>query len=130
MEGRGARDRIALPVSGDDPRRREAARRLVESLGFDAHDAGSLAQSWRQQLGQPAYCTDPSLGELKRLLERANPSTVASKREASVRIGAKLPAEFPKPDLTRVARLMAGMGKTSAANWLSLARLVAAMLVR
>ena len=127
---KGARDRIALPVSGDDPTGRAAAMRLVEDLGFDACDAGPLAQSWRQQLGQAAYCTDLSLAELGRLLDRADPRTVASRRKGSVKIGAKLPADFPKPDLTRVARLMAGMDRAKPAAWLSLARLAGVMLVR
>ena len=72
-----ARDRIALPVSGDDPARRAAAMRLVESLGFDALDAGPLAESWRQQIGQAAYCTDPTRAQLQRMLARADVRTVA-----------------------------------------------------
>ena len=127
---KGARGRIALPVSGDDPERRATAMRLVEDLGFDAYDAGPLTQSWRQQLGQAAYCTDPSLAELKRILDRADPNTVASKRDGSVKIGAKLPADFPKADLTRVARIMAGMDWAKPTSWLSLARLAGAMLVK
>ena len=127
---KGARGRIALPVSGDDPKQRETATRLVEDLGFDAYDAGPLAQSWRQQLGQAAYCTDLSLAELKRILDHADPNTVASKRDGSVKIGAKLPADFPKADLTRVARSMAGMDRAKPASWLSLARLAGAMLVK
>ncbi len=127
---KGAHDRIALPVSGNDPERRAVAMRLVEDLGFDAYDAGLLAQSWRQQLGQAAYCTDPNLDELKRLLERSDPNTLASKREGSVKIGAKLPANFPKADLTRVARLMAGMDRARLASWLSLVRLAGATLLK
>ena len=60
----GARDRIALPVSGDHAARRAAAMRLIETLGFDAYDAGPLARSWRQQIGQAAYCTDPNRAKL------------------------------------------------------------------
>ncbi len=126
----GARDRIALPVSGDDPERRATAMRLIETLGFDAFDAGPLARSWRQQIGQAAYCTDPNRAELQRLLERADSRTVTRKRDGAMRIAAKMPDDFPKADLTRVARLMAGMDRAKPANWLSLARLATAMLVR
>jgi 8-hydroxy-5-deazaflavin:NADPH oxidoreductase len=52
---KGARGRIALPVSCDADAPRRTAMRLVEELGFDALDAGPLAESWRQQIGQPAY---------------------------------------------------------------------------
>jgi len=36
----------------------------VNDASFDALDAGSLAESWRQQPGSPAYCTDLTLPEL------------------------------------------------------------------
>ena len=126
---KGTRDRIALPVSGDDPVRRAAAMRLVESLGFDPFDAGPLAESWRQQIGQAAYCTDPTRAQLQRMLARADVRTVARKREGAMKIAARIPDDFPKTDLTRVARLMAGVDRAKPATWASLARLVAAMLV-
>lgn len=127
---KGAGDRIALPVSGDDAERRGTAMRLVDDLGFDAHDAGSLAQSWRQQIGQAAYCTDPALADLRRMLDRADPRSVTRKRDGAMKIAARIPADFPKPDLTRVARLMAGIDRGKPATWLSLARLARAMLVK
>ena len=127
---RDAPKRVALPVSGDDPARRAAAMRLVESLSFDAVDAGPLAQSWRQGVGQAAYCTDPTRAELERMLARADERTVASKRESAIRVGAKLPDDFPKADLTRVARLMAGLDRFSPAAWGSLMRLAVVMLKR
>ena len=125
----GTRGRVALPVSGDDPGRRATAMRLIDTLGFDAFDAGTLAQSWRQQIGQAAYCTDPDRAQLRRLLERADPRSVSRKREGAMRIAAKMPDDFPKADLTRVARLMAGLDRAKVANWLSLARLAKTMLV-
>jgi predicted dinucleotide-binding enzyme len=50
--------RIALPVSGDDPGAKAIVMRLIDELGFDAVDAGSLAESWRQQPGTPIYGAD------------------------------------------------------------------------
>ena len=47
-----------------------------------------------------------------------------------MRIAARMPKDFPKADLTRVARLMAGMDRAKPASWLSLARLATAMLAR
>ena len=110
--------------------RRAAAMRLVEDLGFDALDAGPLAESWRQQIGQAAYCTNPTRAQLQRMLARANVRTVARKREGAMKIAARIPDDFPKTDLTRVARLMAGLDRAKPATWASLTRLVAAMLAR
>jgi hypothetical protein len=38
---------------------------LVEDLGFDAVDAGSLAESWPQQPGTPSYVQDFEAPRLK-----------------------------------------------------------------
>lgn len=53
--------RIALPVAGDDPNAKAKVLRLVDELGFDGVDAGTLAESWRQQPGTPVYTTDRDL---------------------------------------------------------------------
>jgi predicted dinucleotide-binding enzyme len=54
----GAEGRIALPIAGADGAARQLVFDLVEELGFDAVDAGSLADSWRQQPGTPVYGKD------------------------------------------------------------------------
>jgi predicted dinucleotide-binding enzyme len=43
----GAADRTALPIAGDDPEAKASAAALIDQLGFDTVDAGSLAESWR-----------------------------------------------------------------------------------
>ncbi|UPG87388.1 NAD(P)-binding domain-containing protein [Luteibacter aegosomatis] len=53
--------RIALPVAGDDPNAKAKVLRLVDALGFDGVDAGTLAESWRQQPGTPVYTADRDL---------------------------------------------------------------------
>ena len=70
---KGTPGRIALPVAGDDQRAKDVVLGLIEELGFDGVDGGSLDQSWRQQPGTPVYCTDldkagvkAALGEAKR----------------------------------------------------------------
>jgi hypothetical protein len=55
---KGAPGRIALPVAGDDQRAKDTVIRLLDELGFDGVDAGSLDESWRQQPGTPVYGTD------------------------------------------------------------------------
>jgi len=61
----GTPGRIALPVAGDDDAAKQKVLALVEELGFDAIDGGTLRQSWRQQPGTPAYCTDMPAAELQ-----------------------------------------------------------------
>jgi 8-hydroxy-5-deazaflavin:NADPH oxidoreductase len=54
----GAPARIALPVAGDDAKAKAIVIRLLDELGFDGVDAGTLDDSWRQQPGTPVYGTD------------------------------------------------------------------------
>ncbi|MYW17330.1 NAD(P)-binding domain-containing protein [Streptomyces sp. SID2955] len=51
----GAPDRLALPVAGDDEAAKRTVRELIDELGFDTVDAGTIADSWRQQPGTPVY---------------------------------------------------------------------------
>lgn len=55
---RGTPGRIALPVAGDDKSAKAVVIALLDALGFDSVDAGSLDDSWRQQPGSPVYGTD------------------------------------------------------------------------
>jgi predicted dinucleotide-binding enzyme len=64
----GAPGRISLPVSGDDAAAKQRVMQLVEELGFDAVDNGSLHESWRQQPGTPVYGTDLPAAELQQQL--------------------------------------------------------------
>ncbi|RJK96419.1 NADPH-dependent F420 reductase [Vallicoccus soli] len=58
-------NRIALPVAGDDERAKALVLALVDDLGFDPVDAGTLDESWRQQPGTPVYGTDGSAAEVR-----------------------------------------------------------------
>jgi predicted dinucleotide-binding enzyme len=69
----GASGRIALPVAGDDPRAKDVVIRLLDELGFDGVDGGSLDESWRQQPGTPVYGTDFDVAGVKRGLAEAKP---------------------------------------------------------
>jgi predicted dinucleotide-binding enzyme len=62
----GSRDRVALPISGDDPKAKEIVAQLLDRFGFDSVDAGTIAESWRQQPGSPVYCTNPTKEELQK----------------------------------------------------------------
>jgi 8-hydroxy-5-deazaflavin:NADPH oxidoreductase len=63
---KGARDRIAVAVAGDDPKAKELVFGLIEALGFDPFDLGDIRQSWKQQPVSSIYCRDIPLDELKR----------------------------------------------------------------
>jgi predicted dinucleotide-binding enzyme len=54
----GDPDRIALPIASDDGAAKQRVADVVEQLGFDPVDAGTLADSWRQQPDTPVYGTD------------------------------------------------------------------------
>ena len=53
----GAADRSALPIAGDDEQAKAAVTAFLDSIGYDAVDAGRLAESWRQEPETPAYGT-------------------------------------------------------------------------
>ncbi|MFJ2645877.1 NADPH-dependent F420 reductase [Streptomyces sp. NPDC087420] len=51
---KGAPDRSALPIAGDAEGKARAVE-LLDTLGFDAVDAGPLAEGWRYGPGTDAY---------------------------------------------------------------------------
>lgn len=51
----GAADRTYLPIAGDDAAGRAAVTEFLDSIGYGAVEAGTLAESWRQEPGTPAY---------------------------------------------------------------------------
>lgn len=63
--------RVALPVAGDDASSKDVVFRLIEQLGFDGVDGGTLAESWRQQPGTPVYDADMSAGQAQSALAAA-----------------------------------------------------------
>lgn len=77
---RGAANRIALPVAGDDAKAKAVVMKLVDELGFDPVDAGSLDESWRQQPGTPVYAADLDSAGVKRALADAPRERPASFR--------------------------------------------------
>jgi 8-hydroxy-5-deazaflavin:NADPH oxidoreductase len=51
----GAADRSALPMAGDDDQAKATVTAFLDSIGYDAVDAGPLAEGWRQQPDTPVY---------------------------------------------------------------------------
>jgi predicted dinucleotide-binding enzyme len=84
-EGRlaGTPGRLAMSVYGDDVDAKGTVIDLIDDLGFDGIDAGPLAESWRQQPGSPAYCTELTAPELRAALDRAIKDRSPKLRELS-----------------------------------------------
>jgi predicted dinucleotide-binding enzyme len=58
----GDSDRSALPIAGDDAAAKTEVARLLNALGYDAVDIGSLADSWRSEPNTPVYVLPYSPG--------------------------------------------------------------------
>lgn len=68
----GTHGRIAIAIAGDNQSHKQIIMSVANDLGFDAVDGGSLSDSWRQQPGTPAYCTELTKEELVIALNKAN----------------------------------------------------------
>lgn len=88
----GSPNRIALSVAEDDTNDKETVLKLIDDIGFDAIDAGSLADSWRQQPGEASYCRDLSKENLIKALENAD----ISKRSENLKEANKMVREYFK----------------------------------
>jgi predicted dinucleotide-binding enzyme len=51
----GSPDRSVLAIAGDDAGVKAQVTTLLDSIGYDAYDAGPLAEGWRFQRDTPAY---------------------------------------------------------------------------
>jgi hypothetical protein len=65
---------------------------LVDELGFDGVDAGSLDESWRQQPGTPVYAKDLDAGGVRRALSEAS-----RERKPEWRATSNSPRSFENP---------------------------------
>ncbi len=44
-----------LAIAGDDEAAKQTVARFLDSIGYDAYDAGPLAEGWRYQRDTAAY---------------------------------------------------------------------------
>jgi 8-hydroxy-5-deazaflavin:NADPH oxidoreductase len=124
----GSKERIALPVSGDDLKSKQLVMALLDQMGFDAIDAGPLSESWRYQPGTAAYCPDPTVQQLPKLLQRAKRDNAPGNRDQAAKIMARLPPDFSPQELVRVARLSAGLDTWKPRSWIAVLHLGLAAL--
>ena len=100
----GTPGRIALPVAGDDTPSKEIVIGLVDAAGFDAIDAGTLAESWRQQPGTPAYCTDLEADALGPALAKADKARAPQLRDLTLQRVMGLAPGFTNEDMVAINR--------------------------
>ncbi|MEU1191269.1 NAD(P)-binding domain-containing protein [Streptomyces sp. NPDC005859] len=100
----GTPGRLAIPVAGDSEEARRVAMQLVDDTGFDPYDAGTLADSWRQQPNSPAYCTELTLDELPAALAAADRVKDARIRDSVPERFANLPATATLEDVVEMNR--------------------------
>jgi predicted dinucleotide-binding enzyme len=74
---KGAPNRVALPVAGDDEDAKRVVRALIDEIGFDTVDAGGLDESWRQQPGTPVYGLVGDVDAITKALAAASPERPA-----------------------------------------------------
>jgi predicted dinucleotide-binding enzyme len=102
---KGHPNRVAIPIAGDRARDRAVAMALMDDTGFDGYDAGTLADSWRQQPGSPVYCTNLSHDEIGPALAAAERDRLPKRRDLSVAIFAERFGPGVNPDAETIIRI-------------------------
>ncbi len=74
-------DRLAVAVAGDDHAQKQMVMNIVNEVGFDPVDTGTLDESWRQQPSTPAYCCDYNSEEMRKALAAAVRGEAPNKRD-------------------------------------------------
>lgn len=80
----GMAGRISIPVAGNIEEHKKMVMRLVSDTGFDAFDAGTVEESWRQQPGAPCYCTDLTYDEMKSAIAATEKTRLPARRDIAV----------------------------------------------
>lgn len=78
---RGTPGRLAIAVAGDEPAHKALVSDIVDAMGFDPVDGGSLAQSWRQHPATPAYCCDYDAATMRKALAQTVPGAAPKTRD-------------------------------------------------
>lgn len=98
--------RISIPVAGNIEEHKKVVMSLVNETGFDAFDAGTLEESWRQQPGAPCYCTDLTYNEMKLALAATEKSRLPARRDIAVQaIQERMGDKRSNPNADYIVRL-------------------------
>ncbi|MYM28047.1 NAD(P)-binding domain-containing protein [Duganella sp. CY15W] len=84
--------RVALAVAGDSAPAKTLVMQLVDDIGFDPVDAGTMDESWRQQPGTPGYLKDYDIAGVRLALAEATPQ-----RKPEWRATPNSPGTFESP---------------------------------
>jgi len=98
----GDSERIVLPVSGDNDKDKAELISLINQLGFDGVDGGTLGESWKQQPGSAIYCTDHNKRELIRLFKITEKSRLAELRDKGLEM--VMQAKEPMKEASSILR--------------------------
>jgi len=102
----GSSDRIGLPVAGGDAEAKRKVIALVNDAGFDGLDAGGLAESWRQQPGTPAYCTNLNADTLSDALKRASQENAPRNRDLALQKRREAGQQMTNDDVVQLYRAL------------------------
>lgn len=97
----GTTGRIAMAIAGDNPAQKQLIIDVVNELGFDAVDGGSLNDSWREQPGTPAYCTELTKEEIIEAMKKADKEKAPVLRD---KVMEKFSAGMTHEDIVRINR--------------------------
>ena len=68
----GDPERVGIPISGDDEEAKRVVAGLIDQIGFEAVDAGSLAEGGRKhEPGTSVYTADLRASELRKQLQKS-----------------------------------------------------------
>jgi hypothetical protein len=93
-----------LPLSGDDQKFKDIVAKLIDAIGFDPVDVGSIAQSFSQEPGSPLYCTDLSKKEFKFWYPKIKRELLHDKREKLVHLYLTWPKDVTFDEQLKEAR--------------------------
>jgi metal-dependent amidase/aminoacylase/carboxypeptidase family protein len=82
--------RNARAIAGDDLLAKARVAALIDQIGFDTVDTGSLSESWRQQPGTLAFCHDYDALRLQAAIAVADSTRIAQYRQESDAFGSAL----------------------------------------
>ncbi|MBM6544578.1 hypothetical protein JNO54_00250 [Janibacter sp. YIM B02568] len=86
------------PSTSPSSRSWRSSSRTPSTRPAEPYEAGSIAESWRQQPGNPAYGTDLTLDELPDALARADVERAPRRRDLVVAVFAERLGTGPTPD--------------------------------
>jgi len=79
---KGSPGRLGVAIASDDSAAKAKVMALVDELGFEPVDAGTIADTWRQQPGTPWYGKGFDADGVRRALEAASPERAKEFRTA------------------------------------------------